>query len=261
MYELSEERRTFRHGVIESFKSLGKGFYGVLTHEFIAVAGQQFLLIDLDGSEGGISNRSRVVVDHFELQLADGELRAINLRTNQDHGKFVPGKPDFYYPPKGDWCEPYLYASGPLGEGSRGYKILIPLNGRPLEHARYRKQAEFGRQVLCGTHLISLRNSDAQMDLYADQRESLRQQVKSVASSGMNLEELVTKHEPLISLLKRHDWSFHYSDMHIPHSWDMEHKILAEISKLPTDEALAVWCCFDHGQFDYYNWSTVFGGY
>ena len=222
-----------------------------LTTKFLMHPEATYLVINLCEGHYGSSQRGRVSLTRVGFTYIDDEPYAIDLDTAEVLGEmneiattaYDRWKPEYSYtsPMKEAAYHGFVFGS-PSPRSSRTFdKWVLPLTGPALQHAAFRRQAEFATDILLGKvpaieTLLALDTVNAEIEQEDDRQEAI---VRSV------IDEAVAQYVPaewdaeLVRLMESMDWTFDYADRPNSAFYDQRQQIERRLHALPLEVAIA----------------------
>jgi hypothetical protein len=222
-----------------------------LTTKFLVHPEATYLVINLCEGHYGSSQRGRVSLTRVGFTYIEDEPYAIDIDTAEVLGEMNEIATTAY----DRWKHEYSYSSpmkeaayhgfvfgSPSPRSSRTFdKWVFPLTGPALQHAAFRRQAEFATDILLGKvpaieTLLALDTVNAEIEQEDDRQEAI---IRAV------IDEAVAQYVPaewdaeLVRLMESMDWTFDYADRPNGAFYDQRRQIERRLHVLPLEVAIA----------------------
>jgi hypothetical protein len=254
-YNLSKERRdartTVQNDIRALFQNLPMGLRH-LTHAFLAAEGNRYLLIDLDGLEGGIVNGARTRFTLIDICPSLAGLAAWDVARDE----FLGEVNEFSFRDSTFWPDWMVYSNHPQKrkvwtdgvfhadvKDSYFGKILLPVSGPALTHPAFARLADYARSVIerKDANMGHLRAFDAKFDAYDAQIEEIERKAEAFArTEGQDPEVLTAQNGELAGLIRTMDWDYDMADRPNRAYAEQERRIRSLLSALPVDDAVVL---------------------
>lgn len=254
-YKLSNERReavkTVQGDIRSLFQNLPAGLRH-LSHASLAAEGNRYLLIDLDGPQGGIVNGARTRFTLIDICKSLAGLAAWDVARDE----FLGEVNEFSFRDSTFWPDWMIYSNHPQKrkvwtdgvfhsdvKSTSFRKILLPISGPALAHPAFARLADYARSVIerKDANMEHLRGFDAMFDAYDAQIEEIERKAQSFAlTEGQDPEVLTAQNEELAGLIRTMDWTYDMADRPNRAYAEQERRIRALLSALPVDDAVVV---------------------
>jgi hypothetical protein len=254
-YKLSNERREVVKSVQADIRSL---FHNLpsglrhLSHASLAAEGNRYLLIDLDGPEGGIVNGARTRFTLIDICKSLAGLAAWDIARDE----FLGEVNEFSFRDSTFWPDWMVYSNHPQKrkvwtdgvfhsdvKSTFFRKILLPVSGPALAHPAFARLADYARSVIerKDANMEHLRSFDAQFDAFDTQIEEIERKAQTFAlTEGQDAEVLSARNSELAELIRTMDWTYDMADRPNRAYAEQERRIRSLLSALPVDDAVVV---------------------
>ncbi|WP_114944439.1 hypothetical protein [Microvirga calopogonii] len=247
----SEARKTVQEDIRALFKNLPRGLRH-LTHSFLAAEGNRYLLIDLEGPEGGIVNGARTRFTLIDICRSIAGLAAWDVARDE----FLGEVNEFSFRDSTVWPDWMVYSNHPQkrkvwtdgvfhADVRSTYfgKILLPVSGPALTHPAFARLADYAKSVIerKDANMEHLRGFDPQFDAYDAQIEEIERKAEAFArTEGQDPEVLTAQNDELAGLIRTMDWTYDMADRPNRAYAEQERRIRSLLSALPVDDAVVL---------------------
>lgn len=236
------------------------------TPEFLGHEDATYLRLDTGGPLGGISYGARLTLSRIGFAWNEIERRAVDLDTAADLGEVNrwsftrQGEPDWMV--YGDQTKRRVWRGVRYHEFRPKHRIfcaILPLTGPILRHGTCRKLSEIAGAIWRGEvdEIAAMRAHDAEMDRLCFATAEAKAACRQLALGTFNIDALAAVHPVLVADLRSMDWTYHYADRPSAAYREQETRIRQALTRLPLDEALALFVGLNQFDWDSFSYHLV----
>jgi len=223
-----------------------------LTPAFIAAPDASYLIIDLASGTGNALHFGQLTLTTVDLVTIGGELFVRNVDNGAILGAMNEVATTRYVARPNAWLdqahplrqaayEGLVYASPANGCSLLHTRFALPLSGPALRHPAFQRMVDFAKSVLADEQpeLKVLKGFDAALRTVSEPLVALEAEVAALMTVASNRYDPHAWDADLVTLMQRHDWSWHVSDDLAEQAAEDQQVISGRLNALPLEVAMA----------------------